>query len=177
MSRNSILIAVLILALMLVGLALRDDQSPLSAANAGKRIPSFSLPGLHFPERSLESTEVLGEVTLINVWATWCVPCRQEHGVLLEIQRSGEAPIYGINYKDDRQAAIRWLDQLGDPFVSTGFDEDGRIGSELGVYGVPETYLLRPDGSIAYKHVGILTDEGWTKSLLPLIRKLKQTRG
>jgi cytochrome c biogenesis protein CcmG/thiol:disulfide interchange protein DsbE len=175
--RSTVLGAVLVLALLLLGLALRGDRSPLTAANSAERIPVFSLPRLRFPEQSLASSEVLGQVSLVNVWATWCVPCRQEHGMLLEIAASGVAPIYGLNYKDSRQAAIRWLDQLGDPFVSTGFDEGGRVGAELGVHGVPETYILRPDGTIAHRHIGMITDEGWTKSLLPLIRKLKETRG
>jgi len=174
---KSYLIVVLISAFVVAGLGLRNDESPLSAAKSAKQIPSFSLPKLRFPEQSLASSEVLGEITLINVWATWCVPCRQEHGMLLQIARSGEVSIYGLNYKDNRDDAIRWLDKLGDPFVSTGFDDSGRVGAELGVYGVPETYILRSDGSIAYKHVGIITDEGWAKSLLPLVRKLKETRG
>lgn len=176
-NRRLYLIVVLLSALVLLGFGLRDGRGPLSAAGAGKPIPAFSLPRLHFPEQSLASTEILGKVALINVWATWCVPCRQEHGVLLEIARSGEVPIYGLNYKDSREDAIRWLDQLGDPFVSTGFDEGGQVGAELGVYGVPETYVLHPDGSIAHKHVGILTGESWANSLLPLIRKLKEKQG
>jgi cytochrome c biogenesis protein CcmG/thiol:disulfide interchange protein DsbE len=176
-NRNLLLIAIFVSVLVLLGLGLRTGEVSLSSVKIQKQIPEFTLPKLRFPDRSLVRSEVLGEVSLINVWATWCVPCRQEHGMLLEIARGGEVPIYGLNYKDNREDAIRWLDQLGDPYVSTGFDDGGRVGAELGVYGVPETYILRPDGSIAYKHVGIITAEGWEKSLLPLVRKLKQANG
>jgi cytochrome c biogenesis protein CcmG/thiol:disulfide interchange protein DsbE len=114
---------------------------------------------------------------MVNVWATWCIACRQEHGMLLAIARSGKVPIYGLNYKDNREDAIRWLDRLGDPYVATGVDLSGQVGIDFGVYGVPETYVLESDGFIAYKHIGPITDEVWTRMLLPLIRKLKDARG
>jgi cytochrome c biogenesis protein CcmG/thiol:disulfide interchange protein DsbE len=157
---NFVLVALLMVALVPLGASVRDDQNPLSVAKTRKRLSSFSLPRLRFPDWFLASSRVLGEVTRVNVGATRCVHCCQANGVPLEIARSGEVPIYGLNYKDDRDLAIRWLDQLGDPFVSTGYDVGGRVGAKLGNYGVPETHVLRPNGSIACEYAGTITDKG-----------------
>jgi len=111
-------------------------------------------------------------VSLLNVWATWCVGCREEHPLLLRIARETGIPIYGINYKDDREAALRWLERLGDPYVASGFDGDGRVGIDLGVYGLPETFVVDERGMIAYKHIGPITPAAWQEKIAPVVARL-----
>lgn len=170
-------LAIFVLLVALLGVGLQKDPRLVPSPILGKPVPEFVLPRLRLPQQVLRSTDLKGEVTMVNVWATWCIACRQEHGMLLAIARSGKVPIYGLNYKDNREDAIRWLDRLGDPYVATGVDLSGHVGIDFGVYGVPETYVLESDGFIAYKHIGPITDEVWTRMLLPLIRKLKDARG
>ncbi|MGI9212785.1 MAG: DsbE family thiol:disulfide interchange protein [Methylococcaceae bacterium] len=110
---------------------------------------------------------------MVNVWASWCVSCRQEHATLVELSRQAIVPIYGLNYKDEREAALRWLKVLGNPYNASAFDADGRIGIEWGVYGVPETFVIDRKGTIRYKHTGPVTPEALEKTLLPLIRQLQ----
>jgi cytochrome c biogenesis protein CcmG/thiol:disulfide interchange protein DsbE len=107
---------------------------------------------------------------VLNVWATWCVGCRQEHETLLEIAKSKVIPMVSLNWKDERPLAIRWLDQLGDPYVDTAFDPEGRVAIDWGVYGAPETFLVGADGRVLYKHVAPLTLEIWARDFLPRIR-------
>ena len=123
----------------------------------GKPAPAFSLPRLEAPDQQLTASERLGEVWLLNVWATWCVGCRQEHDALLAIAASGEVPIYGLNWKDDTLQARAWLQQLGDPVCATGVDADGRVAIDWGVYGAPETFLIGPDGKVLHKHIAPIT--------------------
>ncbi len=145
-----------------------------AGSELGKSVPDFALPRLKMPEQTFKRSDLKGEVTILNVWATWCVPCRQEHGTLLQMARSGRAPIYSLNYKDRRELAIRWLEQLGDPFVATGFDASGTVAHALGVRGVPETYILDANGVVAYRRSGLLTPEVWSTEVLP---RLEQLRG
>lgn len=164
-----------LLALLAVGLN-RDPRlvpSPL----VGKPTPAFQLSELRDDARTLTQEDLKGQVSLLNVWATWCVSCRAEHAVLMDIAQRGEVPIYGLNYKDERQAALRWLDQLGDPYVANAYDPDGRLGLDFGVYGTPETFVLDEAGTIAYKHVGPITPSVWQETLSPLIQQLQQERG
>ena len=114
---------------------------------------------------------------MLNVWATWCVPCRQEHPVLVGIEQRGEAVIFGLNYKDERDKAVAWLNQLGDPYRLSGFDLDGRAGIDLGVYGVPETFVVDAQGDIVHKHIGPIDEKTWKDELLPLIRRIESKRG
>ena len=130
------------------------------------------MPGLKNPDGQLSNETFRGRVSLLNVWATWCIPCRQEHPVLVGIENRGEAIIYGLNYKDDRKLAIDWLDELGDPYKMSGFDGEGRAGIELGVYGVPETFIIDADGNIVYKQIGPIDQNIWEKTLLPKIRQV-----
>jgi cytochrome c biogenesis protein CcmG/thiol:disulfide interchange protein DsbE len=164
-----------LLALLAVGLN-RDPRlvpSPL----VGKPAPTFQLSELRNDARTLTQEDLKGQVSLLNVWATWCVSCRAEHAVLMDIARRGDVPIYGLNYKDERRAALRWLDRLGDPYVANAYDPDGRLGIDLGVYGTPETFVLDEAGTIAYKHVGPITPSVWQETLSPLIQQLQQERG
>jgi len=160
----------LISILLAVGLTMdpRLVPSPL----VGRPAPEFSLPHLKHPEQTLSRSDLLGKVSLFNVWASWCQACLDEHPVLVRLHQSGVVPIYGLNYKDTTEAALRWLADLGDPYVATAFDQAGRVGIEWGVYGVPETYVVDAQGVIRHKHIGALTWETVTREILPLVREL-----
>lgn len=166
------LVIFLVLAVALaVGLTLnpRELPSPL----LGKTVPEFNLPPVKGRVLGLSSSDLKGHVSLVNVFASWCVPCRQEHPVLLALQREGLVPIYGLNYKDRPEDAGPWLDELGDPYTRTGADVDGRVGIDWGVYGVPETFVIDRDGRIAYKHIGPITRQIVDEKIRPLITKLQ----
>ena len=126
------------------------------------------------PQETFGLEDLKGQVSLLNVWASWCLSCRIEHPLLLEVAQSGLLPIYGLNYKDKREDAIAWLDRLGDPYTANAFDEAGLVGIDLGVYGAPETYLLDQDGRIAYKHIGPIGIKDWREKLLPVILQLQE---
>ena len=161
----------IVLALFLaVGLRLdpREVPSPL----IDKPAPAFSAPLLSKPEVTMGKQDLAGKVWLLNVWASWCVACRDEHPVLVEFARRGVVPVYGLNYKDQRPAAFSWLRQGGNPYVDSFFDADGRIGIDYGVYGVPETFVIDRQGVVRYKHIGALTPEVLRDKIEPLIRKL-----
>ena len=160
-------IFVVLAGFFLRGLSLnpRYVPSPL----LGKPAPEFELPRLKDPGASLGSEDLEGKVALLNVWATWCVGCRQEHGLLVELAEANDVPIYGLNWKDDRGAALGWLYSLGDPYVASAFDELGEVAIDWGVYGAPETFLLARDGTVLYKHIAPLTREIWASEFLPRI--------
>lgn len=151
-----------------LGLNPREVPSPL----IGKPAPMFKLPQLHEGGKTISQRDLLGQVWLLNVWASWCVSCRQEHPVLMELARSGAVPIYGLDYKDNREEGIAWLRQHGNPYVLSAVDAEGRIGIDYGVYGVPETFLIDKTGVIRHKHIGPLTPEGVRKKLMPLLKEL-----
>jgi len=142
-----------------------------------KPVPSFSLPTLKDPEAMISDTTLKGKVWMMNIWATWCSACRAEHEVLLHLARTGKISIYGLNYKDKRPAAIRWLQQLGDPYVANAFDEQGRVGIDWGVYGAPETFIVDKQGIIRYKHIGPLSIDIVNNEILPLILELESAAG
>ena len=119
------------------------------------------------------STDNLGKVWLLNVWASWCVSCREEHPVLVELAKSGIVPVYGLNYKDERDLALQWLRQFGDPYTASARDPEGRTGIEFGVYGVPETYVIDKNGFIRYKQIGPVTIEALETKILPLVKELQ----
>jgi len=180
-ARSRKLVALLPL-LVFVGLAvamawgLTRNPDRLPSALIGSPVPEFSLPPVKGRTLGLSSADLQGQVSLVNVFASWCVPCRAEHPMLLQLSEQGSVPIYGINYKDRPDDAQRWLDALGDPYDRTGADLDGRVSIEWGVYGIPETFVIDSDGTIAYKHVGPFTQAIMDETIVPLIRKL-QTRG
>ena len=153
-----------------VGLQLnpREVPSPL----IGKPAPPFSATLLTDPARQVKRDDLLGKVWILNVWASWCAPCREEHPVLVDFARRGVAPVYGLNYKDKREDAIEWLRRLGDPYTASLVDPDGRIAIDWGVYGVPETFVVDRSGTIRYKHVGVLTPEVLRTRIEPLVSKL-----
>ncbi|MEM7304577.1 MAG: DsbE family thiol:disulfide interchange protein [Pseudomonadota bacterium] len=145
------------------------DPSLVPSPLIGKSIPVFNSSTLNDPNKQVSNSDLLGEFALINVWATWCVACKQEHAALVYLANQKQMPIYGLNYKDDRAAAIEWLQQYGDPYVFSVFDENGRIGFDFGVYGAPETFLIDKQGIIRHKLVGIMTPEIWENEFVPII--------
>jgi cytochrome c biogenesis protein CcmG/thiol:disulfide interchange protein DsbE len=161
----------LVLALFLA-LGLKLDPREVPSPLVGKPAPAFSAPTLAAPERVLRKEDMLGKVWMLNVWASWCVACRQEHPVLVAYARAGGVPVYGLNYKDKREDGLRWLAQFGNPYVDTLFDNDGRIGINYGVYGVPETFIIDRAGVIRYKHIGPITPEALRDTIEPLLKKL-----
>ncbi len=162
----------LLVAVFARGLQL--DPSYVPSPLIGKSIPEFTLPTLKDANRNLSQGDLLGEVSLLNVWATWCVGCRQEHGYLVELARDGQVPIYGLNWKDDSARAREWLQQLGDPYVASAVDIEGRVAIDFGVYGAPETFLIAADGTVLYKHLSPLTPEVWVQEFLPRIAQARQ---
>jgi cytochrome c biogenesis protein CcmG/thiol:disulfide interchange protein DsbE len=160
----------LLVGLLAVGLRLnpREVPSPL----VGKAAPAFELPLLHAPDKTFSQKDMLGTVWVMNVWASWCPPCLQEHPIVTDLARSGIAPVVGLNYKDERDDALPWLKKHGDPFKVSVYDRAGRIAIDYGVYGVPETYVIDRRGIIRYKHIGPLTPEIAQKKLRPLIEEL-----
>ncbi len=166
-----LVIFVVMVGFLYFGLSLnpRDVPSPL----VGKPAPQFELSQLHEAEQIISRDSNLGKVWLLNVWASWCVSCRQEHPVFMQLARSGEVPIYGLNYKDERDAAIEWLQDFGNPYVMSAHDLNGRVGVDYGVYGVPETYVIDKQGVIRYKHTGPVTPQALQDTILPLVRELK----
>jgi len=165
-------IFVLLVFLLGVGLSLnpREVPSPL----IGKPAPAFQLPQLHDPAKTFSPKELQGKVWVLNVWASWCVACRDEHPVLTALARSGIAPVYGLNYKDKRDEAIEWLRRYGDPYQASLIDADGRVGIDYGVYGVPETYVIDKQGVIRYKRIGPVTPDIVQSKVAPLIAELNR---
>lgn len=166
------LLAFGLLALLLArGLQLnpREIPSPL----IDKPAPAFELAALHAGKPALRSADLQGRVTLLNVWASWCTPCQQEHPLLVDFaKRQPGVQLIGLNYKDQREAAETWLRRLGDPYHAIGFDERGKLGIEFGVYGVPETFVIDRQGRIRFKHVGPLTAELMRERIEPLLKQL-----
>jgi cytochrome c biogenesis protein CcmG/thiol:disulfide interchange protein DsbE len=162
---------VVLVGFLVVGLGLkpREVPSPL----VGKPAPEFQLHQLHDSEKTLTSKENLGKVWLLNVWASWCVSCREEHPLLVELAKSGIVPVYGLNYKDQRDDALRWLRQFGDPYTISIVDPEGRTGLDYGVYGVPETYVIDKNGVIRYKQIGPVTVDALQTKILPLVKELQ----
>jgi cytochrome c biogenesis protein CcmG/thiol:disulfide interchange protein DsbE len=154
--------------------SLNCDPRELPSALIGKPIPQFSLPLVRGRTLGLASADLTGDVSLVNVFASWCVACREEHPPLLQLKAEQLVPVHGLNYKDEPENAARWLNALGDPYTRTGVDRDGRVAIEWGVYGVPETFVVTKDGHIAYKHVGPLTPDVLDRTIIPLIGRLRQ---
>ena len=163
------LVAVLALIVFLSFGLTRGDPRALPSPFIGKPAPQFELPTLKDLESTVGSTDLAGKFTLVNVWATWCAGCRQEHDFLLELSTNNEIPIYGINWRDERLKALQWIDQLGDPYVASGYDVDGRVGIDWGVYGAPESFLVSGDGIVVHKHLGPLTRSIWEQDFVPLM--------
>ncbi len=173
--RLAVVLPVMIFAGLAVLLAwgLTRNASDIPSALIDKPVPEFSLPPVKGRTLGLSSTDLRGEVSLVNVFASWCLACREEHPVFMQLAASGGVPLHGLNYKDQPDDAARWLDTEGDPYTRTGADLNGRVAIDWGVYGVPETFVVSANGRIAYKHIGAVTDEALQKTILPLVARLR----
>ena len=156
---------------------LQRDPSFVPSPLIGKSAPSFSLPALQAPDQVVSDADLRGRVSLLNVWATWCVGCRQEHETLNKIADLDDVPIFGLNWKDDAQQALTWLAELGNPYVATAVDADGKVAIDWGVYGAPETFLIDANGIIIYRHISPLTMEIWQTEFVPRIKEARGNAG
>ena len=162
-----------ILAAVLAWQLLTGSPDKIPSALIDKSIPEFDLPPLPGWDAGLASADIeQGGVSIVNVFASWCGPCRIEHPLLMDIAAEDILPIWGLNYKDQPADATRWLGELGDPYKQIGSDLSGRVGIDWGVYGVPETFVIDGEGRIVYKHIGVLTRIDWDEKILPLIKSL-----
>jgi len=162
---------IVMVAFLAVGLGLNPREVPSPLIN--KPAPAFVLPQLHQPDKTFSQQDMKGKVWLLNVWASWCVSCREEHPVLMDLAKSNAVPIYGLNYKDKPEDALAWLRQFGDPYALSIIDRDGRVGIDYGVYGVPETFVIDKQGAIRYKQIGPVTPAALKDKILPLVKELQ----
>lgn len=167
-------LAVFIVLVVFLGIGLKRDPREVPSPFIGKPAPAFNLPQLADPSKTFGNADLKGQVSLLNVWASWCVSCRQEHPLLVELSKEQVVPIYGLDYKDRREDGLSWLKRLGNPYTLSVSDIDGKAGIEWGVYGVPETFVIDKQGIVRHKHTGPITEEAWRNTLLPLILKLRQ---
>ena len=173
MTRYLPLFAFIVLAaFLLVGLTLNPRQVPSPLID--KPAPTFQLNHLHKPDEVMASSDNLGKVWMLNVWASWCVACRDEHPLLVQLAKSKIVPIYGLNYKDERNTAMQWLKRYGDPYTVSIVDSDGKVGIDYGVYGVPETYVIDKKGIIRHKQIGPVTVDSLQNTIIPLIIELQK---
>jgi cytochrome c biogenesis protein CcmG/thiol:disulfide interchange protein DsbE len=167
-------IAAFVSLALTLGWALTHNSREIPSALIGKAVPQFNLPPVKGRTLGLSSDDLLGEVSLVNVFASWCVACREEHPVFMQMKAQDVVPIHGLNYKDQPDNAARWLNTMGDPYTRTGADINGRVAIDWGVYGVPETFVITRDGRIAHKHIGAVTPKDVEETILPLIQRLRQ---
>ena len=160
---------------LMKGLSLDPREVPSPLIN--KPAPAFALVGLEKPDTTFKRDDMLGKVWMLNVFASWCVACREEHPLLVEFGRMKLLPIYGLNYKDQRAAGMKWLATFGNPYEASLYDHDGRVGIDYGVYGVPESFVIDAKGVIRYKQIGPFTPEAIETKLIPLVQQLKKEAG
>ena len=168
MLRYLIPLAIFLVLVVFLAIGLGRDPHEVPSPLINKAAPTFRLPQLNEPTKTFSAEDMRGKVWILNVWASWCIACRDEHPLLLEYAKSGVVPIYGLNYKDKREDALGWLEELGDPYVLSAADLDGRYG----VYGAPETYVIDQGGTIRMKHIGPVTEDVWSQQVLPLVQEL-----
>ena len=174
---NRLLLIPLALFIVLVGfllVGLRRDPHEVPSPLINKSAPDFQLPQLQSATATFGAKEMRGKVWLLNFWGTWCVACREEHPLLVQYAKTGAVPIYGVDYKDERAAALQWLNEFGNPYTLTAFDVDGRISIDYGVYGAPESYLIDRNGVIRFKQIGPVTEDVWQNKILPLVKELNK---
>lgn len=174
MKRFLLPLGVFIGLLIFLGIGLRLNPREIPSPFIGKPTPAFKLAQLHAADKSISPQDMAGQVWVLNVWASWCVSCRVEHPVLMDFARTGVVPVIGLNYKDKRDDGIKWLHKFGNPYTLSAFDNDGRVGIDYGVYGVPETFVIDKQGVIRMKYTGPLTREAIDEKLLPMIEELKR---
>lgn len=174
MTRYLIPLGIFVVLVAFLAIGLGRDPRTVPSPLIGKAAPEFQLPQLHQPGLTFSGAEMRGKVWLLNVWASWCISCRYEHPLFLKLSNSGEVPLYGLNYKDKREDALRWLQEFRDPYILSVVDNEGRVGIDFGVYAVPETFLIDRDGVIRFKQIGPVTEEVLNKKILPLVRELNR---
>lgn len=157
-----------------LGVGLTRNPQELPSTLIDKPVPPFRLPPVKGRTLGLSSEDLKGEVSLVNVFASWCVPCLTEHPIFMRLKKEGTVVVHGINYKDNPDDAAQWLERNGDPYTRTGADLDGRVGIDWGVYGVPETFVVDRFGRIAFKHIGPLTPQILNDQILPQISRLRR---
>jgi cytochrome c biogenesis protein CcmG/thiol:disulfide interchange protein DsbE len=166
-----IMFAVIAVALFLGLLILKPKEIP--SALIGQPAPTFDLPSVDSTLHGLSNTDLIGLVSIVNVFASWCVPCRVEHPLWVEVGEAGDVPVFGLNYKDYQENASKWLADFGDPYTAIGADLDGRVGVDLGVIGVPETFVVDAQGLIQLKHIGPIDRYALENKILPKVRELQ----
>jgi len=169
-------VGLLILMIVVLGVGLTLDPRQAPSPFIDKPTPAFSLTDLKHPYRTLNTHDILGKVWLVNVWASWCVSCRGEHPLLMELARSSKVSLFGLNYKDRREDALRWLDSIGDPYRLIAADTTGQVGLEWGVQGTPESFVVDRQGMIRFEQIGPLTPDVLRNEILPLIDRLQTER-
>lgn len=169
MKRIPLILFAVLMVFLVIGLSLKPKEIP--SPFIGKVAPNFELPVLN-QSSSFVPKSMLGKVWLLNVWASWCTTCREEHPLLVELSKKKIVPIIGLNYKDQNAPAMKWLQDMGDPYDLSVVDANGKVGIDYGVYGVPETFLIDQTGKVVYKFTGPITPEALNKNILPLIQKL-----
>ncbi len=175
MMNRKLLVPLLVFALLMMllafGFGLRDPHY-LPSELIDRPFPAFTLADLHWPERELTEDAVRGNISLVNIWATWCPNCLVEHPELMRISSEEDIPLIGVNYNDESAAARAWLKRYGNPYAFSIVDDEGRLAIDLGVYGAPETFIVDSNGVIRYRHVGPVTREVWGEILSPVIKQI-----
>jgi len=174
MLRYLIPLALFLVVVAFLAIGLGRDPHEVPSPLINKAAPTFRLPQLKDPTRTFSAEDMRGKVWVLNVWASWCISCRDEHPLLVEYSKTGAVPIYGLNWKDKREDAIAWLAELGDPYVASVSDLDGRVAIDYGVYGAPETYVIDQNGVIRFKQIGPVTEDVWQGKFLPLVQQLNR---
>ena len=168
-----LLIFIILVAFLAIGLNRDPHEVPSPLIN--KAAPAFDIAQLEQPNKNFSPVSMKGQVWILNVWASWCVACREEHPVLVELAKSQIAPVIGLDYKDKREDALAMLARQGNPYALSAFDGNGRVGIDYGVYGVPETYIIDKAGIIRFKHIGPITTELLNQKIYPLVSELKKS--
>jgi cytochrome c biogenesis protein CcmG/thiol:disulfide interchange protein DsbE len=174
MKRFLLPLGIFVTLVLFLGIGLRLNPREVPSPLIGKPAPQFNLTQLDDPDKMISPKDMLGQVWLLNVWASWCVSCRQEHPVLMDFSRQNVLPIIGLNYKDVRADGVAWLRQFGNPYRLSAFDANGRVGIDFGVYGVPETFVIDKRGVIRFKQIGPVTPAVITEKFIPLIKELNR---
>ncbi len=174
MKRFLLPLAAFAVLVVFLAIGLTHDPREVPSPLIGKPAPAFTLPQLHDASKNFSVADMKGQVWLLNVWASWCVSCREEHPLLVEFAKTHAVPVIGLDYKDQVADANQWLEKLGNPYTQIAVDSDGRVGIDYGVYGVPETYVIDKQGIIRMKHTGPITPASLAQKILPLVKDLSQ---